>query len=67
MISTIVALVIGLPAAYALSRFPGWISAVLLMLALIFRALPRFAVVLPMYDISRRSASTTPPSPWPSP
>jgi multiple sugar transport system permease protein len=53
LISTVAALVIGLPAAYALSRFPGWISAVLLIAALIFRALPRFAVVLPMYDISR--------------
>ena len=31
----------------------GYISAVLLILALIFRALPRFAVVLPMYEISR--------------
>ncbi|MCO1653706.1 carbohydrate ABC transporter permease [Pseudonocardia humida] len=53
VISTIAALVIGIPAAYALSRFPGWISAVLLILALVFRALPRFSVVLPMYDISR--------------
>jgi len=52
-IATIVALAIGLPAAYALSRFPSWISAWLLVLALVFRALPRFAVVLPMYDISR--------------
>jgi multiple sugar transport system permease protein len=53
LISTAVALLIGLPAAYALSRFPSWVSAVLLIAALIFRALPRFAVVLPMYDISR--------------
>jgi multiple sugar transport system permease protein len=53
IISTIVALLIGLPAAYALSRFPGWVSAVLLVLALIFRALPRFAVVLPMYEITK--------------
>jgi multiple sugar transport system permease protein len=53
LISTVVALLIGLPAAYALSRFPGWISAGLLILALIFRALPRFSVVLPMYEISR--------------
>ncbi|MCW2163134.1 multiple sugar transport system permease protein [Microbacterium hydrothermale] len=53
MISTLIALVIGIPAAYALSRFPSYISALLLVLALIFRALPRFAVVLPMYDISR--------------
>ncbi|WP_308214197.1 carbohydrate ABC transporter permease [Umezawaea endophytica] len=53
VLSTIAALVIGLPAAYALSRFPSWVSAVLLVLALVFRALPRFAVVLPMYDLSR--------------
>ena len=53
VISTVFALLIGVPAAYALSRFPGWISTVLLVAALVFRALPRFAVVLPMYDISR--------------
>ncbi|HWU59256.1 MAG TPA: carbohydrate ABC transporter permease [Microbacteriaceae bacterium] len=53
VISTVIALVIGIPAAYALSRFPGYISAFLLVLALVFRALPRFAVVLPMYDISK--------------
>lgn len=53
VLSTIAALVIGIPAAYALSRFPGWISAVLLILALVFRALPRFSVVLPMYDLAR--------------
>ena len=53
VVSTVIALVIGIPAAYALSRFPSYVSALLLILALIFRALPRFAVVLPMYDISR--------------
>lgn len=53
VISTVIALLIGLPAAYALSRYPGWLSAALLIVALIFRALPRFAVVLPMYDLSR--------------
>jgi multiple sugar transport system permease protein len=53
IISTVFALLIGVPAAYALSRFPSWISVVLLVAALVFRALPRFAVVLPMYDISR--------------
>ncbi len=53
VISTVVALVVGLPCAYALSRYGGVASVVLLVLALIFRALPRFAVVLPMYDISR--------------
>lgn len=53
VLSTIVALVLGIPAAYALSRFPGYVSAILLLLALIFRSLPRFSVVLPMYEISR--------------
>jgi multiple sugar transport system permease protein len=53
VITTVLGLLIGLPAAYALSRMPGYVSALLLILALIFRALPRFAVVLPMYDISR--------------
>ena len=53
VISTIVALLIGIPCAYALSRYGGVSSLVLLILALVFRALPRFAVVLPMYDISR--------------
>lgn len=53
VVSTVLALVIGIPAAYALSRFPSYVSALLLVLALVFRALPRFAVVLPMYDISK--------------
>ena len=53
VISTIVALAIGLPCAYALSRYGGVASIVLLIMALIFRALPRFAVVLPMYEISK--------------
>lgn len=53
VISTLIALIIGIPAAYALSRYGNWMSALLLVLALVFRALPRFAVVLPMYDISR--------------
>ena len=53
VLSTVAALLIGIPAAYALSRYPGWMSTVLLIAALVFRALPRFAVVLPMYDISR--------------
>ncbi len=53
VISTVFALLIGVPAAYALSRFPSWISTLLLVAALVFRALPRFAVVLPMYDIAR--------------
>ncbi|MDO5661864.1 MAG: carbohydrate ABC transporter permease [Brachybacterium sp.] len=50
--STIAALILGIPAAYALSRYPGWISALLLVVALIFRALPRFSILLPMYELS---------------
>ncbi len=53
VISTLVALLVGLPCAYALSRYGGIASIVLLVLALVFRALPRFAVVLPMYEISK--------------
>lgn len=53
VISTVIALVIGMPAAYALSRYPGRLSAGLLVVALVFRALPRLAVVLPMYEISK--------------
>lgn len=53
LISTLGALLLGIPAAYALSRFPGWVSVALLLLALVFRSLPRFAIVLPMYDIAR--------------
>jgi multiple sugar transport system permease protein len=53
VISTLVALLVGVPCAYALSRYGGIASIILLVLALIFRALPRFAVVLPMYDITR--------------
>jgi multiple sugar transport system permease protein len=53
VISTVVALAVGLPCAYALSRYGGPASLILLVLALIFRALPRFAVVLPMYEISK--------------
>ena len=52
--STVAALVLGIPAAYALSRFPGWISALLLVVALIFRALPRFSILLPMYDLAQQ-------------
>ena len=53
VISTVVALAIGLPAAYALSRCAGLDLGGPAGVALIFRALPRFAVVLPMYDIAQ--------------
>ena len=51
--SVIVSTVLAAPAAYALSRFKGSISAILLIMALIFRALPRFAVALPFYQFAQ--------------
>lgn len=51
--STVVGLAIGAPAAYAFARYTGRIGPILLVLALVFRALPRFAVVLPFYEASR--------------
>ena len=53
VLSTIVSLLIGAPAAYAFARYAGRIGPILLVLALVFRALPRFAVVLPFYQASR--------------
>ena len=52
-ISVVVSLAIGAPAAYAFSRYRGLIGPILLVLALVFRSLPRFAVVLPFYQGSR--------------
>ena len=51
--SVIVSTVLAAPAAYALSRYKGSVSAILLVLALIFRALPRFAVALPFYEFAQ--------------
>lgn len=51
--SVIVTLVFGAPAAYAFARYKGNIGPALLVLALVFRALPRFAVVLPFYSVSK--------------
>ena len=51
--SVLVSLVFAAPAAYALSRYDRRISALLLVLALIFRSLPRFAVALPFYDFAK--------------
>lgn len=53
-VSVIIALVVGAPAAYALSRYSGNVGALLLVLALVFRALPRFAVALPFYQFARQ-------------
>ena len=51
--SVVIALLVGAPAAYALSRYGGRIGALLLILALVFRALPRFAVALPFYNFAQ--------------
>ncbi|NYI78899.1 carbohydrate ABC transporter permease [Nocardioides panzhihuensis] len=51
--AVIVSLAIAAPAAYGLARYVGSIGVWLLVLALVFRALPRFAVVLPFYDAAR--------------
>jgi multiple sugar transport system permease protein len=51
--SVVVTLVVGAPAAYAFARYRGRVGPILLVLALVFRALPRFAVVLPFYQASR--------------
>ncbi|WLQ35195.1 carbohydrate ABC transporter permease [Streptomyces castrisilvae] len=51
--SVVVSLLVGAPAAYAFARYRGRIGPALLVLALVFRALPRFAVVLPFYEASR--------------
>ena len=63
VLSTIVSLLIGAPAAYAFARYTGRIGPILLVLALVFRALPRFrgrAALLP--GVLGPSASTTPSS-----
>ena len=52
--SVVVSVLIGAPAAYALARYKGSLGAWLLIVALLFRAIPRFAVVLPFYDGAQR-------------
>jgi multiple sugar transport system permease protein len=54
LVAMVVSLAVAAPAAYALSRYSGRVAAWLLVVALVFRALPRFAVVLPFYDIAQR-------------
>ncbi len=51
-ISVVVTMLIATPAAYALSRYGGRTSAAILAVALIFRAIPSFAIVLPFYRLS---------------
>ncbi|MHC3000622.1 carbohydrate ABC transporter permease [Microbacterium sp. HJ5] len=40
------------PAAYALARFGGRTSAIILAFALLIRSIPGFAIMLPMYDFA---------------
>jgi multiple sugar transport system permease protein len=49
----LISIPIGAVAGYALARYPGRIGFWLLILALVFRALPRTAILLPFYQISR--------------
>jgi len=53
VVTVIISLAVAAPAAYALSRFDAPIALWLLVLALVFRALPRFAVALPFYAIAQ--------------
>lgn len=52
--TVVISVSIGAVAGYALARYPGRIGFALLILALVFRALPRMAVLLPFYQISRQ-------------
>lgn len=54
LVTTLISLAVGATAAYALSRYDAPVAIVLLILALVFRALPRFAVALPFYSIAQR-------------
>jgi multiple sugar transport system permease protein len=49
----VISLSIGCLAGYALARYEGPIGFWLLLLALVFRALPRMAILLPFYQFSR--------------
>jgi len=51
--SVIISLAIGSLAGYALARYSGKSSFYLLLMALIFRALPRMVFVLPFYYIAK--------------
>lgn len=53
VVTVIVALAIGAPAAYAFSRYAGVMGPIILLLAVVLRTIPRFAVVLPFYEISQ--------------
>ncbi|WP_326824327.1 carbohydrate ABC transporter permease [Streptosporangium sp. NBC_01756] len=52
-LTVVISLLTAAPAAYALARYTSVGGLTLLIVALAFRALPRMAVVLPFYYISR--------------
>jgi len=49
----VVSLSVGSLAGYALARYSGTLAFVLLVAALLFRALPRMAILLPFYQFAR--------------
>jgi multiple sugar transport system permease protein len=51
--TVIVALLVGAPAAYAFARYAGVVGPILLVLAVILRTIPRFAVILPFYEAAK--------------
>jgi multiple sugar transport system permease protein len=51
--TVVISISIGAVAGYALARYRGALGFWLLIIALVFRALPRMAVLLPFYQISR--------------
>ncbi|MEU5363991.1 carbohydrate ABC transporter permease [Streptomyces sp. NPDC005925] len=51
LMSVAFTLLLSAPAAYALSRYGGRISAVILAAAMLFRAVPGFAIMLPFYQM----------------
>ncbi|TDK23962.1 carbohydrate ABC transporter permease [Arthrobacter crusticola] len=53
VLTTVISLLVAAPAAYALSRFRHVSGLWILLAALVFRALPRMAVVLPFYYLAR--------------
>ncbi|MFC5931747.1 carbohydrate ABC transporter permease [Cryobacterium melibiosiphilum] len=53
VLTVIVALCVGAPAAYAFARYAGVIGPILLILAVVLRTIPRFAIVLPFYEASQ--------------
>lgn len=51
--TVVISISIGAIAGYALARYHGPLGFWLLILALVFRALPRMAILLPFYQLSR--------------